>query len=139
MVLFQDLSWHCSEGAGWTCSHLNVGSTLKICFQAPSQGLVRGSLFLTEGGDLSFPHLVLSVDLLECLHGNWLLPNWVIQERTGINHTAFSILSLQVTHCYSHQILLMRIEPPKVQCTCERRWIRLQILEWIITEDLWTH
>ena len=28
-------------------------------------------------------HTVLSVDLFECLHGNWLFLKWVIQEREG--------------------------------------------------------
>ena len=103
----------------------------KICFQAPSWRLVRWSPFLTEG-DLSFPpHGPLCRSLWV---SSWQLtfPKVSDPRERRKNHNAFYILFLQVTHCYFHQILFMRIGQPKVQCTCERRWIRLQFWKGLL-------
>ena len=121
----------------WRCwlrlqSFKCLTNTGKSASKLPHKDL-SGDLHSLQKEEISVSqHMVHSVDLFECLHGNWLFLKWVIQEREGKNHNAFYILFLQVTHCYFHQILFMRTEQPKVQCTCERRWLRLQFWKGLL-------
>lgn len=54
MVLFQDLSWHCSEGAGWTFSHLKLDQHWKSASKLLHKDL-PGDLCSLQRGRSQFP------------------------------------------------------------------------------------